>query len=115
MGAIKLIINEQDITVRTCKKVEHNPSKFNGNKGRAWRSPQRHDHKVQRDYFWFRYPCLYGVLRYASKAADHWSKNIWSKADGRYDEETRMGETSKKYCNGGWHDDWEEKSWGTES
>ena len=27
-------------------------------------------------------------------------QQIISKADGRYDEETRMGETSKKYCDG---------------
>ena len=31
----KLIINEQDITVRTCKKVEYTTSKLYENKGRA--------------------------------------------------------------------------------
>ena len=35
IGAIKLIINEQDITVRTCKKVEHTTSKLYENKRRA--------------------------------------------------------------------------------
>ena len=35
IGVTKLIINEQDITVRTCKKVKYTPSKLNENKGRA--------------------------------------------------------------------------------
>ena len=33
-GVTKLIINEQDITVRTCKKVEYTPSKLYENKRR---------------------------------------------------------------------------------
>ena len=32
MRVTKLIINEQDVTVRTCKKVEHSPSKLYENK-----------------------------------------------------------------------------------
>ena len=107
LGVTKLIINEQDINVRTCKKVEYTPSKLYENKGRPWRSHQRHHHKVQRDYFWFRYPCLYGVSGWTSKAAIHWLKSLWSKVDGGYSEKTRMGGTSKK-CRDGWlHDDWE--------
>ena len=35
LGITKLIINEQDVAVRTCKKVEYTPSKLYGNKGRA--------------------------------------------------------------------------------
>ena len=31
----KLMINEQDVAVRTCKKVEYTPSKLHGNKGKA--------------------------------------------------------------------------------
>ena len=31
----KLMINEQNVAVRTCKKVEYTPSKLYGNKGRA--------------------------------------------------------------------------------
>ena len=57
LGVTKLIIHEQDVAVRTCKKVEYTPSELYGNKRRAWRS----HHKVQRDYFWFRYLCLYDV------------------------------------------------------
>ena len=34
-GVTKLIINEQDITVRTCKKVEYTTSKLYENEGRA--------------------------------------------------------------------------------
>ena len=33
-GVTKLIINEQDVTVRTCKKVEYTPSKLHENKKR---------------------------------------------------------------------------------
>ena len=51
-----------------------------------------------------RYPRLYGVSGWNSKAASHWPENIWSKADGRYDEKTHMGGTSKKYGDGWWHD-----------
>ena len=39
-------------------------------------------------------------------------KNIWSKANRKYNEETRMGGTSKKYCDGWCHDDWWEDRWG---
>ena len=39
---------------------------------------------------------LYGMSGWTSKAASHWSGCVWSKTDGRYDEETCMGETSKK-------------------
>ena len=100
-------------TVRTCKKAEYTPieivwkqkKKKNKRKEEATRSHQRYHQKVQGDYFWFRYPHLYGVSGWTSKAVDHWSKNIGSKADGKYNEETRMGETSKKYCDGWWHDD----------
>ena len=99
------MINEQEVVVRTCKKVEYTPLKLYENKRRAWRSLQRHHRNVQGDYFWFRYPCLYDVSGGTSKAADHWSKNIWSKADGRYSEKTRMGGTSNKYFDGWWHDD----------
>ena len=35
LGVTKLIINEQDVTIRTCKKVEYTPSKLYENKGRA--------------------------------------------------------------------------------
>ena len=31
----KLIINEQDVAVRTCKKVKYTPSELYENKGRA--------------------------------------------------------------------------------
>ena len=41
---------------------------------------------------------------WTSKAADHWLACVWSKTDGRHDEETRMGGTSKKYCDGWWYD-----------
>ena len=34
-GVTKLIINEQDIAVRTCKKVEYTSSRLNENIGRA--------------------------------------------------------------------------------
>ena len=34
-GVTKLIINEQDVTVKTCKIVEYTPSKLCENKGRA--------------------------------------------------------------------------------
>ena len=60
-GVTKLIINEQDVTVKTCKIVEYTPSKLCENKGRAWRSHQRHHHRVQGDYYWFGYPRLRGV------------------------------------------------------
>ena len=43
--------------------------------------------------------------RLISKAADYWSACVWSKADGRYSEETPMRDASKKYCDGWWHDD----------
>ena len=102
----KLIINGQDVAVRTSKKVEYTSSKLYENKGRAWRSHQIYHHNVQRDYFWFGCPCLYGVHRWTSKAVDHWPKNIWSKADRRYNKETRMEGTSKKYRDGWWHDEW---------
>ena len=42
----KLIINEQDVAVRTFKKIEYTPSKLHENKERAWRSNQRHYPKV---------------------------------------------------------------------
>ena len=51
-----LIINEQDVAVRTCKKVEYTSSKLYENKRRALRSHQRHHHNVQGDQFWFGYP-----------------------------------------------------------
>ena len=34
-GVTKLIINEQDVAVRACKKVEHTSSKLYENKGRV--------------------------------------------------------------------------------
>ena len=34
-GVTKLIINEQDIFVETCKKVEYTPLKLHEDKGRA--------------------------------------------------------------------------------
>ena len=34
-GVTKLVINEQDITVTTCKKVEYTPSKLYEKKGRT--------------------------------------------------------------------------------
>ena len=43
-GVTKLIINEQDVSVRTCKKVDYTTLKLYENKGRAWRSHQRHHH-----------------------------------------------------------------------
>ena len=52
LGVTKPIINEQDIAVRTYKKVKYTLSKLYENKGRAWKSHQKHHHKVQRDYFW---------------------------------------------------------------
>ena len=58
----KLIINEQDVAVRTSKKVEYTPSKLHENKRRASRSHQRHHQTVQRDYFWPRYPVCMGCL-----------------------------------------------------
>ena len=54
------------------------------------------------------------MFGWTSKAADHLSKNIWSKADGRYSEKACMGGTSKKYCDWWWHDDREEDRWGVE-
>ena len=96
-GVAKLIINEQDITVRTCKKVKYTPLKLYENKRSAWRSHLRHHHNVQGDYFWFRYSRLYGVPRWPSKAADHWAKSVWSKVDGIYSKGTHMGGASKKY------------------
>ena len=114
-GVTKLIINEQDITFRTRKKVEYTTSKLYETKARDWRSHQRHNHKIQRGYFWFRYPCLYGVPGWTLKAASHWIKSVWSKSDGGYDEETRMGGTSKKYCDGWWYGDWEGDRWGAGS
>ena len=35
LGVAKLIINEQDVAIRTCQKVEYTPSKLHENKGRA--------------------------------------------------------------------------------
>ena len=65
--------------LKLAKEVENTPSKLYENKGIAWRSNQRYHHEVQRDY-----PRLYGVPRWTLKAASHWPKSVWSKADGRY-------------------------------
>ena len=35
LGVTKLMINKQNIAVRTCKKVEFTPSKLYENKGRS--------------------------------------------------------------------------------
>ena len=46
LGVTKLIIKEQDIAVRTCKKVAYTTPKLCENKGRAWRSYQGYHHRV---------------------------------------------------------------------
>ena len=53
--------NELNIPRQNCMKTKEELRK----------SHQRHHHKVQADYFWCRYPCLYDMLRGASKAASH--------------------------------------------
>ena len=72
LGLQKLTINEQDVSVRACKKVECTPSKLYENEVKTWRNHQRHHHKVQGEYFWFRYTCLHGVPGWTSRAADHY-------------------------------------------
>ena len=106
------MINEQEVVVRTCKKVEYTPLKLYENKRIAWRSHQRNHQKVQRDYFWCRYPHLHGMPRWALKAASHRLKSVWSKVGGWYVQETCFGWTSKKYGEGWWHDDRQEDRWG---
>ena len=62
LGITKIVINEQEVAVRTCKKVKYTPSKLYENKARAH---QRHHHMVHRDYFWLRYsdtPVCMGFL-----------------------------------------------------
>ena len=111
LGVTQLIINEQDVSVRTCKKVEYTLSKLYENKGRAWKSHQRHNHKVQRDFFWCRWPQLYGVFRWTLKVAGHRWKSVWTKVDGWCSEETCLGWAPKKYCDRWWHDDRQENRW----
>ena len=41
-----LIINEQDVAVRTCKKVEYTSSKLYDDKGRACKSHQGYHYTV---------------------------------------------------------------------
>ena len=77
LGLQKLIINEQYVFVRTYKKIKYMNKTSLLELAKTLNIPHRncmktkeeleeaikgHYGKVQRDYFWFRYPRLYGMF-----------------------------------------------------
>ena len=92
LGVTKLTINEPDVAVRTCKKIEYGPSKLYENKRRTWRSHQKHHHKLQREYYWFRYvwPVWRAYLNFESSKplismcmTKSWRRIRWGNSNGR--------------------------------
>ena len=100
-GVTKLIINEQDITVRTCKKNWIYHVEIIWKQRKSLKKPSKTPSQGTMRSFLVQIP-LPGVSGWTWKAASHWRKSVWSKADGRYSEKTCICGTSKKYCDGWW-------------